>query len=106
MKTCSLRLSFFYHTWSNPTGYTCTDAINHLVHNLPPLPSCELSDPHDDVTLPRLIEALQSRHRLRQMMLEEYSRAGARSSSFSWDLILKIKWPVEILTQNPFILSC
>uniref|UniRef100_A0A673A4A9 Kinesin-like protein n=1 Tax=Sphaeramia orbicularis TaxID=375764 RepID=A0A673A4A9_9TELE len=32
---------------------------------LPPLPSCELTDPHDDITLPRLIEALQNRHRIR-----------------------------------------
>ncbi|KAM3609752.1 uncharacterized protein V6R79_019786 [Siganus canaliculatus] len=50
--------------------------ITHLVHNLPPLPSCELTDPHDDMTLPRLIEALQNRHKIRQMMVEEYSKAA------------------------------
>uniref|UniRef100_A0A8C3ADH8 Kinesin-like protein n=1 Tax=Cyclopterus lumpus TaxID=8103 RepID=A0A8C3ADH8_CYCLU len=38
--------------------------INHLVQSLPPLPSSELTDPHDDITLPRLIEALQNRHRI------------------------------------------
>uniref|UniRef100_A0A3Q0R9S1 Kinesin-like protein n=1 Tax=Amphilophus citrinellus TaxID=61819 RepID=A0A3Q0R9S1_AMPCI len=38
---------------------------------LPPLPSCELTDPHDDLTLPRLIEALQNRQRIKQMMTEE-----------------------------------
>lgn len=57
--------------------------MNHLVHNLPPLPSSELTDAHDDVTLPRLIEALQNRHRVKQMMLEEYSKAGACSRSSS-----------------------
>lgn len=51
--------------------------ISHLVHNLPPLPSCELTDPHDDITLPRLIEALQHRYRIKQMMIDEYSQAGA-----------------------------
>uniref|UniRef100_A0A671WBI1 Kinesin-like protein n=1 Tax=Sparus aurata TaxID=8175 RepID=A0A671WBI1_SPAAU len=48
----------------------------HLVHNLPPLPSCELTDPHDDITLPRLIEALQHRYRIKQMMIDEYSQAA------------------------------
>ncbi|XP_070828000.1 kinesin-like protein KIF23 [Chaetodon trifascialis] len=49
--------------------------LSHLVLNLPPLPSSELTDPHDDITLPRLIEALQNRHRIRQMMIDEYSKA-------------------------------
>uniref|UniRef100_A0A7N6C2J1 Kinesin-like protein n=1 Tax=Anabas testudineus TaxID=64144 RepID=A0A7N6C2J1_ANATE len=52
-----------------------SSVINHLVYTLPPLPSSELSDPHDDVTLPRLIEALQNRHRIRQMMTEEYNKS-------------------------------
>uniref|UniRef100_A0A671WC87 Kinesin-like protein n=1 Tax=Sparus aurata TaxID=8175 RepID=A0A671WC87_SPAAU len=52
------------------------DRGNHLVHNLPPLPSCELTDPHDDITLPRLIEALQHRYRIKQMMIDEYSQAA------------------------------
>lgn len=56
-----------------------SSVINQLVHSLPPLPSCELTDPHDDITLPRLIEALQNRHRIRQMMIEEYNKAGASS---------------------------
>uniref|UniRef100_A0A665U9H4 Kinesin-like protein n=1 Tax=Echeneis naucrates TaxID=173247 RepID=A0A665U9H4_ECHNA len=43
---------------------------------LPPIPSSELTDPHDDVTLPRLIEALQNRHTIRQMMIEEYNKAA------------------------------
>ncbi|XP_029991647.1 kinesin-like protein KIF23 isoform X1 [Sphaeramia orbicularis] len=44
--------------------------VDNLVYSLPPLPSCELTDPHDDITLPRLIEALQNRHRIRQMMID------------------------------------
>lgn len=58
-------------------------SIDHQVHSLEPLPSSELTNPHDDVTLPRLIEALQSRHSVRQMMLQVHSRAGARSRSSS-----------------------
>uniref|UniRef100_A0A4W6DWP9 Kinesin-like protein n=1 Tax=Lates calcarifer TaxID=8187 RepID=A0A4W6DWP9_LATCA len=60
--------------------------INHLVHSLPPLPSCELTDPHDDITLPRLIEALQNRHRIRQMMTEEFNKAANTMKSMLQDL--------------------
>ncbi|XP_035521467.1 kinesin-like protein KIF23 isoform X2 [Morone saxatilis] len=59
-----------------PIDRDMPSVISHLVHNLPPLPSSELTDPHDDITLPRLIEALQNRHRIRQMMIEEYSKAA------------------------------
>lgn len=58
-------------------------AVSHLVYSLPPLPSSELADPHDDITLPRLIEALQNRHRIRQMMIAEYNKTGACSHSSS-----------------------
>ncbi|MEQ2180581.1 hypothetical protein GOODEAATRI_002632 [Goodea atripinnis] len=51
--------------------------VNGIVLSLPPLPSSELTDPNDEITLPRLIEALQNRQRIRQMMIEEYNRAGA-----------------------------
>lgn len=54
-------------------------AVSPQVHAVPPLPSCVLTDPHDDVTLPTLIEALQDRHRIRQTVLQQYSRAGAWS---------------------------
>lgn len=50
--------------------------LSPLLQNLPPLPSSELTDPYDDATLPRLIEALQHRHRIKQMMFDEYGRAG------------------------------
>ncbi|XP_058502034.1 kinesin-like protein KIF23 isoform X1 [Solea solea] len=55
--------------------------INHLVHSLPPIPSSELADPHDDITLPRLIEALQNRHRIRQMMIDEYNKTANTMNS-------------------------
>uniref|UniRef100_A0A671VR91 Kinesin-like protein KIF23 n=1 Tax=Sparus aurata TaxID=8175 RepID=A0A671VR91_SPAAU len=60
--------------------------IDDLLHNLPPLPSSELTDPHDDVTLPRLIEALQHRHRIRQMMIDEYSQAANVMNSMLQEL--------------------
>uniref|UniRef100_A0A3Q1HZL5 Kinesin-like protein n=1 Tax=Anabas testudineus TaxID=64144 RepID=A0A3Q1HZL5_ANATE len=67
-------------------GNNVSSVINHLVYTLPPLPSSELSDPHDDVTLPRLIEALQNRHRIRQMMTEEYNKAAHMMKSMLQDL--------------------
>ncbi|XP_041794596.1 kinesin-like protein KIF23 [Chelmon rostratus] len=56
--------------------WTMCPVISHWVLSLPPLPSSELTDPHDDITLPRLIEALQNRQRIRQMMIDEYSKAA------------------------------
>ncbi|KAM3869948.1 kinesin-like protein KIF23 [Diretmus argenteus] len=50
--------------------------INQLLLSFPPLPPSELVDPHDDVTLPRVIEALEKRQRIRQMMVEEYNKAA------------------------------
>ncbi|KAM9352001.1 kinesin-like protein KIF23 [Symphorus nematophorus] len=69
-----------------PVDRDVPSVISHLVHNLPPLPSCELTDPHDDITLPRLIEALQNRHRIRQMMIDEYSRAANMMKSMLQEL--------------------
>ncbi|XP_015328522.1 kinesin-like protein KIF23 isoform X6 [Bos indicus x Bos taurus] len=45
-----------------------------VLQSFPPLPSCELLDVNDEQTLPRLIEALERRHHLRQMMIEEFNR--------------------------------
>ncbi|XP_035992085.1 kinesin-like protein KIF23 isoform X6 [Fundulus heteroclitus] len=50
--------------------------MNQLIESLPPLPSCELSDPSDDQTLPRLIEVLERRHRIRQMMTEQFNQTA------------------------------
>ncbi|XP_040425964.1 kinesin-like protein KIF23 isoform X6 [Cygnus olor] len=45
-----------------------------FLQNFPPLPSCELLDPNDDQTLPKLIEVLEKRHKLRQMLSEEFAK--------------------------------
>ncbi|XP_042731896.1 kinesin-like protein KIF23 isoform X2 [Lagopus leucura] len=45
-----------------------------LLRNFPPLPSCELLDINDDQTLPKLIEVLEERHKLRQKLSEEFAR--------------------------------
>ncbi|KAL1256838.1 hypothetical protein QQF64_012383 [Cirrhinus molitorella] len=50
--------------------------LNQLLQSFPPLPPCEISGPNDDVTLPRLIEALEKRHKIRQMMIDEYNKTG------------------------------
>uniref|UniRef100_A0A452U4Y6 Kinesin-like protein n=1 Tax=Ursus maritimus TaxID=29073 RepID=A0A452U4Y6_URSMA len=45
-----------------------------VLQSFPPLPSCELLDVNDEQTLPRLIEALEKRHHLRQMMIDEFHK--------------------------------
>ncbi|XP_058397943.1 kinesin-like protein KIF23 isoform X9 [Diceros bicornis minor] len=45
-----------------------------ILQSFPPLPSCEILDVNDEQTLPRLIEALEKRHHLRQMMIDEFSK--------------------------------
>ncbi|KAM4618411.1 kinesin-like protein KIF23 [Polymixia lowei] len=59
-----------------PVDRDMPSVINQLQQSLPPLPSCELNDPHDDITLPRVIEALEKRQRIRLMMIDEYNRAA------------------------------
>ncbi|KAG8574892.1 hypothetical protein GDO81_009382 [Engystomops pustulosus] len=49
--------------------------IEMLIQSFPPIPSCELLDSNDDQTLPRLIEALEKRRRIRQMMAEEFNKS-------------------------------
>ncbi|XP_015256840.1 PREDICTED: kinesin-like protein KIF23 isoform X3 [Cyprinodon variegatus] len=50
--------------------------LNQLIESLPPLPPCELSDPSDDQTLPRMIEVLERRHRIRQMITEQFNQTA------------------------------
>uniref|UniRef100_A0A8C5HTG5 Kinesin-like protein n=1 Tax=Gouania willdenowi TaxID=441366 RepID=A0A8C5HTG5_GOUWI len=61
--------------------------LNQLIESLPPLPCCELVDPSDDQTLPRLIEVLERRHQIRQKMTEEFNKTGNGqfSASFQFD---------------------
>uniref|UniRef100_A0A8K9Y5R9 Kinesin-like protein n=1 Tax=Oncorhynchus mykiss TaxID=8022 RepID=A0A8K9Y5R9_ONCMY len=59
-----------------PVNTESTQSVMHqLLQNLPPLPASEITDPHDDITLPRLIEVLEKRHKIRQMMTQEYNRS-------------------------------
>uniref|UniRef100_A0A673A4N3 Kinesin-like protein n=1 Tax=Sphaeramia orbicularis TaxID=375764 RepID=A0A673A4N3_9TELE len=73
--------------------------VDNLVYSLPPLPSCELTDPHDDITLPRLIEALQNRHRIRQMMIDGCLNLGCSN-------VIKSKFQEldsNLITRDNFI---
>ncbi|KAM5291724.1 kinesin-like protein KIF23 [Ctenodactylus gundi] len=45
-----------------------------VLQSFPPLPSCEILDVNDEDTLPRLIEALEKRHHLRQVMIDEFNK--------------------------------
>ncbi|NXC51003.1 KIF23 protein, partial [Penelope pileata] len=49
-------------------------ALEIFLQNFPPLPSCELLDINDDQTLPKLIEVLEKRHKLRQVLSEEFAK--------------------------------
>ncbi|NXG84077.1 KIF23 protein, partial [Stercorarius parasiticus] len=49
--------------------------LETVLQNFPPLPACELLDINDDQTLPKLIEILEKRHKLRQMLIKEFSKA-------------------------------
>ncbi|CDQ98100.1 unnamed protein product, partial [Oncorhynchus mykiss] len=50
--------------------------LNQLLDSLPALPACELVDPTDEQILPRLIEVLERRHCIRQMITEQYTRTA------------------------------
>ncbi|XP_052008375.1 kinesin-like protein KIF23 isoform X3 [Xyrauchen texanus] len=50
--------------------------LSQLLQSFTPLPPCEISGPNDDVTLPKLIEALEKRHKIRQMMIGEYNKTA------------------------------
>ncbi|XP_036817278.1 kinesin-like protein KIF23 isoform X2 [Oncorhynchus mykiss] len=70
-----------------PVNTESTQSVMHqLLQNLPPLPASEITDPHDDITLPRLIEVLEKRHKIRQMMTQEYNRAADMLKSMLQEL--------------------
>ncbi|XP_077328811.1 kinesin-like protein KIF23 isoform X10 [Lithobates pipiens] len=60
--------------------------IEMLIQSFPPIPSCELLDVNDDITLPQLIEALEKRHRIRQMMAEEFNKSVVSFRAMLHDL--------------------
>ncbi|KAM6388191.1 kinesin-like protein KIF23 isoform 5-T5 [Pluvialis apricaria] len=56
-------------------GETEEQSVSEMfLQNFPPLPACELLDVNDDQTLPKLIEVLEKRHKLRQMLSEEFAK--------------------------------
>uniref|UniRef100_A0A8D0ADW7 Kinesin-like protein n=1 Tax=Sander lucioperca TaxID=283035 RepID=A0A8D0ADW7_SANLU len=61
--------------------------LNQLMESIPAMPRCELVDPADDQTLPRLIDVLERRHRVRQMLAEQFNKTG--TSPFSTQLNAK-----------------
>ncbi|XP_041715467.1 kinesin-like protein KIF23 isoform X6 [Coregonus clupeaformis] len=56
-----------------PSNTEDGSVLNQLLDSLPALPACELVDPTDEQSLPRLIEVLEKRHRIRQMITEQYT---------------------------------
>ncbi|XP_068580479.1 kinesin-like protein KIF23 isoform X1 [Cebidichthys violaceus] len=50
--------------------------LNQLMESLPALPHFELVDPADDHSLPRLIEILEQRLRVRQMMAGQFDKTA------------------------------
>ncbi|ERE74597.1 kinesin family member 23 [Cricetulus griseus] len=54
------------------------------LQSFPPLPPCKLLDINDEETLPKLIETLEKRHRLRQVMTEELNRQCKNRSAYSY----------------------
>nr|XP_031361580.1 kinesin-like protein KIF23 [Lonchura striata domestica] len=59
---------------NQPTGPEEPSPAELFFQSFPPLPSCELLDINDDQTLPKLIEALEQRHKMRQMLAEEFAK--------------------------------
>ncbi|XP_038622979.1 kinesin-like protein KIF23 isoform X1 [Tachyglossus aculeatus] len=58
-----------------PIGDATEPSVTELLlQSFPPLTSCELLDVNDDQTLPRLIEVLEKRHQVRQMMTDEFTK--------------------------------
>ncbi|KAK7912404.1 hypothetical protein WMY93_012615 [Mugilogobius chulae] len=50
--------------------------LNQLMESLPPLPSCTLLDPADDQLLPHLIQVLEKRLHMRQMMNQHFNKTA------------------------------
>ncbi|KAJ8406598.1 hypothetical protein AAFF_G00301720 [Aldrovandia affinis] len=59
-----------------PINGGAPSVLNQLLQSFPTLPPSDLTDPRDDHTLPRLVEVLEKRYRIRQMLTEEYNKAA------------------------------
>ncbi|XP_050930909.1 kinesin-like protein KIF23 isoform X9 [Lates calcarifer] len=64
-----------------PSNAVDDPVLAQLIESLPALPPCELVDPADDQTLPRLIEVLERRHRIRQMITEQFNKTASTLKS-------------------------
>lgn len=62
----------FFH----PAGAEEPSAAELFFQSFPPLPPCELLDINDDQTLPKLIEVLEQRKKMRQMLAEDLAKTG------------------------------
>lgn len=71
---------FFIHIFFKSNGTDDQVLLDQVIESLPALPSCELMDPADDQTLPRLIEALKERQRVRQLISEQLNNRGTQPS--------------------------
>ncbi|NXY84579.1 KIF23 protein, partial [Alcedo cyanopectus] len=45
-----------------------------FLQNFPPLPSCDLIDINDNLTIPKLLEVLEKRRQMRQTMTEDFAK--------------------------------
>lgn len=79
-KCLSLFLHQIYTIFFPPLHIIDDPVLGQLIESLPPLRPCELLDPADDQTLPRLIEVLERRHRIRQTITEQVNRNGTGQS--------------------------
>lgn len=70
----------FIHIFFKSNGTDDPVLLDQVMESLPALPSCELMDPADDQTLPRLIKALEKRHHVRQLMSEQLNQTGMQPS--------------------------
>ncbi|KAM9311947.1 kinesin-like protein KIF23 [Gastrophryne carolinensis] len=57
-----------------------------LIESFPPIPSCELLDVNDDHSLPQLIEALEKRRRIRQMLSDQFNKSVINFRAMLQDL--------------------
>lgn len=71
---------FFTRIFFKSNGTDDPVLLDQVIESLPALPSCELMDPADDQTLPRLIEALENRQRVRQLISEQLNKRGTQPS--------------------------
>ncbi|XP_077601070.1 kinesin-like protein KIF23 isoform X1 [Stigmatopora nigra] len=83
-----------------PMDMDIPSVLNLAMHSLPPVPTAEVTDAHDDTTLPRLIEALQNRHRIRQTMLEDYNKSASTMTSLLQNLDSNINSKVNYIQEQ------